>query len=249
MRHRYVRDRLALAAVFASSLLASLAPPAAFARDLPPIKTVGIVSDLGDKIRLQHIGFMVFSNKLTEGEFPDWRMDAHIAGVLEAGLKERFELRAVDFPKGKIAPDLEDISLFEGSSPEDNMRANAKPANGEPPDAYLVVWPSRRQVYPTNQFVEGLGLLTQASRARTYMAIAVTLLDGRTFEEIDTCAARVRPVSFGEPDGSYMNVTPELFAESFEAMTPEQKKALEEGLKKMLDDGLAYCLRDLKLVP
>ena len=70
-----------------------------------------------------------------------------------------------------------------------------------------------------------------------------------SFEEIDVCAPRVRPVSFGEPDGSYMNDTPELFAESFETMTPEQKKALEEGLKKMLNDGLAYCLRDLKSVP
>ncbi|MEQ1866705.1 MAG: hypothetical protein ABL996_18870 [Micropepsaceae bacterium] len=249
MRHRYVFDRLALAAIFASSLLASLASPAAFARNLPSIKTVGVVSDVGDKIRLQHIGFMVFSNKLTEGDFPEWGIDAHITSQLEAGLKERYELRAVDFPKGKIAPDLDDIGLFEGPRPEKNMRVNAKPANGEPIDAYLVVWQSSREVYPTNQHVQGLGLLTQASRARTYIAITVTLLDGKTFEEIDTCAARVRPVSFGDPDGSYMNVTPELFAESFDAMTPEQKKALEEGLKKMLNDGLAYCLHDLKLVP
>jgi hypothetical protein len=219
------------------------------ARDLPPIKTIGVVSDVGDKIRLQHIGFMVFSNKLTEGEFPEWKMDAYIAGVLEAGLKERYELRTVDFPKGKIAPELGGLALFGGPSPEKNMRANAKPANGEPIDAFIVVWPHRREVYPTNQQVEGLGLLTQGSTARTYTALMVTLLDGHTFEEIDSCGVRVRPVSFGSPDASYMNDTPELFAETFEAMTPEQKKALEEGLKKMLTDGLTYCLHDMKLVP
>lgn len=233
-------------------LLLLLAAPfiggAASARDLPPIKTVGIVSDVGDKIRLQHIGFMVFSNKLTVGEFPDWQMDAYIQNAIEAGLKDRYEFRAVDFPKGAIAPELGGLQ-FSGPSPKKNMRQHAKPADGEPIDAYLVVWPHRRDVYPTNQQVEGLGLLTQGDKARLYIALIVTLLDGRTFEEIDTCGARVRDVSMWSPDASYMNEAPDLNVESFEAMTPEQKQALEQGLKSMVSDGLAYCMRDLKLAP
>ena len=220
----------------------------ASARDLPPIKTVGIVSDVGDKIRLQHIGFMVFSNKLTVGEFPDWQMDAHIKSAIESALKDRYEFRAVDFPKGGIAPDLGGFQ-FSGPSPEKNMREHAKPADGQPVDAYVVVWPHRREVYPTNQQVEGLGLLTQGERARLYMALAVTLIDGRTFEEIDACGARIRDVSMWSPDASYMNDAPDLYAESFEAMTPEQKQALEQGLKSMVSEGIAYCMRDLKLAP
>lgn len=220
----------------------------AWARDLPPIKTVGVVSDVGDKIRLQHIGVMVFGNELTVIDVPEWAIDAHVTSTIEAALKERYERRAVDFPRGGIAPDLGGLALFGGPSPEDNMREKAKPADGQPIDAYVVVWPFRRGVYPTNQFVEGIGLLTQRSRARMYVALMVTLLDGKTFDEIDACAVKVRPASFGEPDASYMNEANDLFTESYEALTAEQRQKLEQRLKAMLNDGVAYCLRDLKLL-
>lgn len=220
----------------------------ASARELPPIKTVGVVSDVGDKIRLQHIGVMVFGNELTVVDVPEWAIDAHITSTIEAALKERYERRAVDFPRGGIAPDLGGLALFGGPSPEDNMREKAKPADGQPIDAYVVVWPFRRGVYPTNQFVEGIGLLTQRSRARMYTALMVTLLDGKTFDEIDACAMKVRPTSFGEPDASYMNEANDLFTESYDALTAEQKQKLEQGLKAMVNDGIAYCLRDLKLL-
>jgi hypothetical protein len=232
----------------AIAISATFVVGAVSARDLPPITNVGVVSDVGDKIYLQHIGFMVFSNKRTPIDVPDWGMDAHITGAIEAALKERYTLRAVDFPRGKIAPELGGLALFDGPSPDKNMRENAKPANGETIDAYVVVWPFRREVYPTNQQVEGIGLLTQGERARLYTSLMVTLLEGHTFKEIDTCAVKIRPTSFGSPDGSYMNEANDLFAESYEAMTPEQKQKLEQGLKAMVSDGVAYCLRDLKLL-
>jgi hypothetical protein len=230
------------------AIVASIVASAVAARDLPPIKTVGVVSDVGDKIRLQHIGFMVFSNKLTPVDVPEWGMDAHITGVIESALRERFAIAAVDFPRGEIAPDLGGFALFGGPSPKDNMRAKAKPAGAEPIDAYIVVWPNRRNVYPTNQQVEGIGLLTQGKRARLYISLIVTLLDGQTFKEIDVCAAKVRPTSFGDPGASYMTDANDLYAESFDELTAEQKQKLEQGLKAMLTDGTNFCLRDLKLV-
>jgi hypothetical protein len=240
--------RGAKAACAAIVLLITFATVQAEAKDLPPIKTLGVVSDMGDKVRLQHIGFMVFSNKLVVAEFPEWQIDAHINGVIETALKDRYEFRAVDFPKGQIAPELGGIQLS-GPSPEKNMRAHAKPANGEAIDAYLVVWPHRREVYPTNQQVESIGLLTQGKTARLYIAFVVTLLDARTFEEIDACGAMANKRDFWNPDRSYMNVAPDLYTESFEALTPEQKQALEQRLKQMVSDGLTHCLRDLKLMP
>jgi hypothetical protein len=231
-----------LAIAFVATLIGNSAP----AKDLPPIKTVGIVSDVGDKMHFQHIGFMVFSNAHTAIDVPDWKTDAYITGLIEAALKDRYTLSVVDFSRGAIAPDLEP-SLFSSPSPEDNVRANAKPANGQPIDAYVVVWPRRNEVYPTNQQVEGIGILTQGERARLFSALVVTLIDGHTFKEIDDCWARVRPTSFGEPDGSYMNQANDLYAESYDAMTADQKQKLEQGLKAMISDGIAYCLRDLKL--
>ena len=45
-----------------------------------------------------------------------------------------------------------------------------------------------------------------------------------------------------------MNEANDLYAESCDPMTPEQKQKLEQGLKAMVSEGLAYCLRDLKLL-
>jgi hypothetical protein len=233
--------------LFAAALL-SLASPGAPAADRPPIKTVGIVADVGDKVALQHIGFMVFSNARNVQDVPDWASDAHIAAALSEGLKGRYELRPVDYPRGEIAPELG--RFLDDPDPEDNMRAKARPKDGEPIDAYLVVWPSRSEIYPTNQMVEGIGLLTQGSTARFYISLRVSLLDGATFKEIDTCMARVRDVSFWNPDKHFMNDAPDGYddIETFDAMTPEQKQTMQTSLKQMLTDGMNYCLRDLKLV-
>ena len=220
----------------------------ASAKDLPPIKTVGVVSDVGDKIHFQHIGFMVFSNSKADIDVPDWKIDAYIANTLETILRDRYSLGAVNFPRGGIAPDPEP-SLFDNPSPEKNMRANATPANGQPLDAYVVVWPVAHEVYPTNQRVDGLGILTQGGRTRLFSAIAVSLLDGRTFETIDDCWARANPKEFfGDPDGTYMTEVKDLDVESYDAMTTEQKQRVRQELMRMLNDGLAYCMRDLKLV-
>lgn len=230
-----------------AALLCAAAISPVLAADRPPIKTIGVVSDVGDKVRHKHIGFMVFSNKETEQEVPEWAIDAHIAAVLSDGLKGRYELKPVDFPRGAIAPALDDP--FDAPDPEETMRANAKPAGGASIDAYVVAWPDLQNVYGTNQYVRGIGLLTQGSRAALYLAVRVTLLDGRSFEEIASCSARIRDRSFWNPEKSTMNEVPEFEdVESFDALTPEQRQTMQAGLKQMLTDGMNYCLRDLKLV-
>ncbi len=240
--------RFPVLARLVAAVVLIVAPPAAvFAADRPPIKTIGVVSDVGDKVALQHIGFMVFSNSLSVQDVPDWAIDAHIGTVLSEGLRSRYELRAVDFPRGEIAPELG--GFLNDPSPDDNMRAKARSKDGQPIDAYVVVWPGRSEIYPTNQMVEGVGLLTRGNTARFYMSLRVSLLDGTTFEEIDTCLARVRDVSFWNPDMHFMNEAPDGFddIETFDAMTPEQKQTMQTTLKQMLTDGMNYCLRDLKL--
>jgi hypothetical protein len=229
----------------AAVLALGLAAGVAVARDLPPIKTIGIVSDVGDKVTYKHIGFMVFSNAEAETAFPDWQIDAFITGEVQAALKDRFEIRGVTFAKGSIAPSLEP-KLFGDPSPEDTLPANAKPADGAPIDAYLVVWPISHDVYPTNQYVHGLGLLTQGSRALLYAKLAFTLVDGHTFKEIDDCWLKVPGKS---TDDNEMRLREDLKVESFDQMTPEQKQGFEQGMKGLIHDGLTYCLHDLKLTP
>ena len=90
-----------------------------------------------------------------------------------------------------------------------------------------------------------MGLLTRGGRASIYAALAVTLVDGRTFKEIDFCFPRIK-----DGDIDNMRAREDLEdVESFDALTPEQKRGLQQGLKDLVRDSLAYCLRDLKLTP
>ncbi|MCE9524009.1 MAG: hypothetical protein K8S25_16450 [Alphaproteobacteria bacterium] len=216
---------------------------AAIARDLPPIKTVGVIADVGNKISWKHIGFMVFSNEQSELEFADWQVDAALTAELEAALKGRYELGAVTFTQGTIKPDVEKF-FWHLPTPKENVRDHARPADGQPLDAYLVAWPWRSEIYGTNQAVSGLGIVTRGGVAFLHAAIALTLVDGRTFEDIDSCYLRTPDV-----DLNHMLLRRDLNAESYEAMTVEQKQAFEQGLKDFVREGLAYCLKDLKLTP
>jgi hypothetical protein len=234
--------RIALAAVVAFGLVFG----AASAKELPPIKTIGIISDVGDTIRLQHIGFMVFSNSLDEHAWPEWQIDKEIAADLAVALKDRFDLRGVTFAPGSIRPELQGL-FWNGPSPKKNVRDHASPTDGQPVDAYLVVWPMRRDLaYPSNQQVEGLGLLTGSRDALLFASIAVTLVDGRSFDEIDECWLKA-PVP-GHDTSNFLRLDNVLAGvETFDAMTPEQRKAFETDMKSFVREGLSYCLGDLKL--
>ena len=231
----------------ALALIVSAVVGTAQARERPSIKSVGIISDLGDMIHVQHIGFMAFSNSLVDVDLSDWQIDNFITADLEAALKDHYDLHGVSFDKGSIRPDLEGL-FWTGPSPRKNVRDHASPADGQPIDAYLVVWPFKRDLaYPSNQHVEGLGLLT-GHDALLFAGVALTLVDGRTFDEIGECWLKA-PMP-GHDVTSYLRRADELKdVESVDAMTAAQKQAFERGMKDFLRDGLNYCLEDLKLAP
>lgn len=221
---------------------ALLAMGAAEGRERPVIRSIGVISDVGNKITWKHIGFTVFTNEEAQLEFPGWQVDADVTGMLEAALKSRYELHRVTFAPGSIAPNNDDY-FWTLPSPDENLRTHAPPADG-PIDAYLVVWPRKSDLYPVNQYVSGLGIITMGGTARLFAMIAVTLVDARTFKEIDFCWPETR-----DSDTWRTRERKDLNAESFEAMTPEQKQAFEQGLRDFVHEGLANCLNDLKLLP
>lgn len=239
-----------LGRVLIAILLAPVMSALASDEPRPPIKTIGIVSDLGDKVAVQHIGFMAFSNSRVVQDVPDWAIDAHVTSALSDALKASYDLKAVNFPRGGIAPELG--RMWHSPSPDDNMRSNSKPADGQPIDAYVVAWPFRLEVYPTNQTIEGIGLLTQGPTSRLYISVMVSLVDGHTYKAIDQCVARVKERSFWNPDEHFMTKIEgydDMTSFDFDAMTPEQQQTVQAGLKQMLTLGMANCASDLKLVP
>ncbi|MEQ1753466.1 MAG: hypothetical protein ABL973_04975 [Micropepsaceae bacterium] len=217
-----------------------------FAGDKPPIKTIAVISDLGDQFTVKHVGFMVFSNSEGRIDVSDWKTDDYVNSLIAKALTPTFELKGVSFEKGSIASDKQG-TFFTRKDTGDLVRDNAKPTNGQPVDAYLVVAPFGHDVGLTNQIVQGLGFLTWGSSADIYSAIGFYLIDGNSFSRIDFCHPEAPDDEQGRERDMWKH--PEFAVEKANDVSPEMMPKLESATKHALEQGIAFCLRDMKLIP
>lgn len=235
-------------------LVASAVGTGTAADKRPPIRTIGIVADWSDYVYYIHRGG-AFSNREQRGSIPQWQMDKYLAGEFEAALKPHYELRPVAFAKGSIAPDPEKILMWSLPSPKESLRAHAKPANGEPVDAYIVIWPFIWEWTAMDTHVVGPGLLTSSGSmflgrngAWVYATGVISVVDGRTFEDIDECPLDSDSTAFATTKG-FTRRADDLNVRGLEELTPEQGQKMEAAIKALMRDEIAYCLRKLRLLP
>lgn len=216
------------------------------ARERPPIKTIGVVSDLGDRFTVKHIGFTAFTNEEADIDVSDWKTNDFINALLGKSLSPSYVLKATVFEKGSVASD-KDATFFSSKSPGELVREHVKTPDGQPVDAYLVAVPQSHQIIMTNQYIKGLGLLTWGGSADIYTAMEYELIDGTTFDRIDYC----HPEANDDEEGRESNMWrhKEFQYEKASDIPPEAMPKIEEAARHALEQGLAYCLRDMKLVP
>jgi hypothetical protein len=82
-----------------------------------------------------------------------------------------------------------------------------------------------------------------------YATGVISLVDGHTFEDIDECPLDSEASTFATTKGFTRRVDDDLNVEGLEKLTPEQFQKFEAGIKNLMRDEIAYCLRELKLVP
>lgn len=218
----------------------------AFAGDKPAIKTIAVISDLGDQFTVKHMGFMVFSNSDGQIDVSDWKTDDYVNSLVAKALTPAFELKAVSFEKGSIGSDKKG-NFFTRKDTGELVRDNAKPTSGQPVDAYVVVAPFGHEVGLTNQIVQGLGFLTWGSSADIYSAIGFYVIDGKTFDRIDFCHPEAPDDEQGRDSDMWKH--PEFAIEKTNDVSPEMMPKLEAATKHALEQGIAFCLRDMKLIP
>ncbi len=247
-------DALRGAEIALVALLVALAAGAATAADeRPPIRTIGIVADWSDYVYYIHTGFA--SKREQRSSIPQWQMDKYLAGEFETALKQKYELRPVTFAKGSIAPNPEEMLMWSLPSPKESLRKHAKPANGEPVDAYVVIWPFIWEWTAMDTHVVGPGLLTSSGSmfpgrngAWVYATGVISVVDGRTFEDVDECPLDSDSAAFATTKG-FARRADDLNVDGLEKLTPEQGQKMEAAIKALMRDEIAYCLRKLKLLP
>jgi hypothetical protein len=238
------RDLLAqLIAAVAASALAGCATrvPAA---DLSRIKTIGVVSFGGSRLRMESVR-LVASGIRTTTEIRDWGADALIVDEATKALTPRFSMVPVRYDGEALLADFTKMQL------RDAVRGRVTAGMA---DAYLVISP----IYQRDVLLiepdppASITLFDNRRVTGTTTTLTVncdmTVFDGQTFEQI---ASRLVSFPIGsdtlEPKVGIV-VESALWAEGYEMLTPDQKTKIQAILKVLIQSVIRATLAELGMV-
>lgn len=236
-------------------LLASVAcgMSSAGASDLSQIKSIGVISAVGDTLHHKYVGSTAFTNKEDGEDIAEWKIDEFIISELTSQLGGRFEVRPVAYTKSDFYPDTGGIFAHSDLDVEARV-GRIRPTDGSGPDAYLVVTNLMNDdfIMQTNQHLFGAGLyrrhgLFGGNLDAVYASCAVTLIDGRTGKKLDDIVMLMSDRGlFGRSPPS--QTVKDLWNDQF-VMTSDQQAQALDALKSILSKGTALSLTRLELLP
>ena len=230
-------------------LIALLAAPAN-ADDT--IKSVGIISAIGDTMTKQHVGLMVFGNTDEKEAIDSWQVDEFVISEISAALAGQYEIKPVSYAKTDFIAHQKGIVVDSDFDGEASIK-HVAPEPGKEPDAYIIVTKAFSDDYigQTNQHLFGVGLYEHRDRNQAiYVSYEVNVVDGHTLKYMTDRY----PHGFldfgvtGDYDRMVYREASGLWADGF-VMTPEQKLRAQETLKSALREGIAKALKDFGFKP
>jgi len=235
-------------AVIALFVLSGCAPSGIAPEQLSNVKTIGIVSAIGDRFAFQMVGVTILGNDRKDWSIETWQIDEHVTNVLAGHLARRFDVRPVTFrpaafiSERKGEPTTQAGALALGNS----VRAAVQPKGL---DAYVVVTKARAPVGATGQVVEGVGLqrYSLSSITNLHVLYSITVVDGRTYQVIGSTPAfsAAESRSIGGPS---QKVDPALWTEMLAAPNQDLRGQAHGMVLNLLNRSLPATLADLKLV-
>lgn len=150
---------------------------------------LGVISALGGRFAVQHIGLTVFGNELTEVPVESWGLDDLVVARVRAAAGGG-AVRRISYAKDAFDPYYRPSKqLFRDASNDltDVVRQIAAKSGCA---RYLVVTRSGGQVGGTNQNASGIGLLTNWSsgafkKGALFAFFRISVFDGQTFANQD----------------------------------------------------------------
>lgn len=250
--------RFHLVALLAFVCASIFSPIAVFAASLPKMERVGVVSIAGGMLYDDHVGFMVFGNKLDRQDVSEWALDEAWEAKMSAALSEV----AAD---AEIVPlSLERASLLIAyPTPEDEKsivaqyrmpkfkrikEALQQIASDNQLDAILVLASSSIELAGTNQSLESFGIFSSGGSSATYYYVIaqIHLIDGVTGKPVKSKWLETARHEKGQFGRSPSETAPdELKEKRFAEYSDEEKLALAERFKVMPDTAWVPTLTKL----
>jgi hypothetical protein len=213
------------------------------------VKSIGIISAIGDTVTKQEVGLTVFDNSKSTEAIDDWQLDEFVIAEFAAQLGQRYEIKPVAYDKADFIARQKGIfadSDFDG----EKSAAKLKPAQGAAPDAYIVVTKAFNDdfIMRTNQHLFGVGLYSRTGvreeAQAVYVSYEINVIDGHTLKYM-TDRYPSGLLDFGiTPDyDRAIYQTANLWGEGF-SMTAEQRAAVRDEIKTMLRKVVSQTVKD-----
>lgn len=238
----------ALAALLALSGCASIEGTSR----LQGIKTIGIISAIGDKFTFTPSGLTGFDNAPRSVSIEAWGIDEQMIAQATRILSQQFQVQVVSYQRELLfAPErvssIPGVDLVREDPPKEFVRSHVSPQGL---DAYVVITKATLQYGTRGVPVSGIGLIRHSalfdSSAIVHALYVVRVIDGHTFRTIDRKSAS--PV-----DNSIVRLAGPSRTFDAAGLPPTSDPLEVESLKAvvgdLIDRSLGQTLRDLHLTP
>ena len=217
---------------------------------LQAVKTVGIISAVGDEMSFAKAGLTGLNNPSQTWPIQSWGLDDLIVQQAATALSKRFQVQPVSYQRAAFAAIKDSpatpVNLIRGDPFKKLVQTEVSPQGL---DAYIVITKAKSNFGSGVRKVEGIGFVTYgtllASYNQIYALYEIRVFDGKTFDVIEKMAAP--PL---DNSGTMKLTGPSLLVdETFTANTsdPAQNERLHAAIADLVARSLSSTLSDMHL--
>ena len=217
---------------------------------LQAVKTVGIVSAVGDQMSFATAGLTGLNNSTQSFQIGSWGLDDLIVQQATTALNGRFQVQPVSYNRSAFAAIKDSpvaaVNLVRGDPFKKLVQTEVSPQGL---DAYIVITKAKSNFGGGGRKVEGIGFITYGTLLSSYNQIhalyEIRVFDGKTFDVIEKMAAPplddVGPVRLAGPG----RTIDESFAPGIG--DPVQNEKLHGAIADLVARSLSSTLSDMHL--
>jgi hypothetical protein len=216
---------------------------------LQAVKTVGIISAVGDEMSFVQAGLTGPNTPTQSVSIRSWGLDDLIVRQATTALSGRFQVQPVSYQRSTFAAikdsPVAPVNLVRGDPFKQLVQTEVSPQGL---DAYIVITKAKSN-FSGSRKVEGIGFITYgtmlASYNQIYALYEIRVFDGKTFDTIEKRAAP--PL---ENSGAMKLLGPsQLVDESFAPNpgNPAQNEKLHTAIAELVARSLPSTLNDMHL--
>ena len=222
------------------------------------IKTIGIISIVGDHMTYMNMGWMQHTGEGTQGDTKNWGLDQFAFEQLTAKLSPRYKTVPIEITRSEKGVSADSVG--------EALRATLKP--GQPPvDAYLVLYPkySGDFISDTELSLFGLGVYRRkGSSIQVFAVCDLQLIDAKSFATLgggklgtsevkittgDYLNGKFIDKSMASGELAHRKINAKLaVANTWSEFTPEQLEEIKADIKALLKDSFDYPLKGIGLM-